>query len=99
MKLSNHNIFDTIIDLVIQRRSQYSSYDSCDSSPCQDKFFDKGWSEYKQGFGSLSGDYWMGLDELYNLTNTEGRTWSLEVIIQNRVQNLQYHDYMLFCYS
>ena len=81
------NIFDTIIDLVIQRRSQYSSYDSCDSPPCQDNFFDKGWSEYRQGFGSLSGDYWMGLDELYNLTNTEGRTWSLEVII-NIVYNI-----------
>ena len=72
----------TIPELVIQRRSASKSYDSCDSAPCADDYFDKSWSEYKYGFGSLSSDYWIGLEELYNLTNTQGQTWGLEVMIQ-----------------
>ena len=64
---------------MIQRRSASKSYDTCDSSPCRDTYFDKGWSEYKSGFGSLSNDYWIGLEQLYNLTNTQGQTWGLEV--------------------
>ena len=67
---------------MIQRRSASKSYDGCDSALCADKYFDKSWSEYKYGFGSLSSDYWIGLEELYNLTNTQGQTWGLEVMIQ-----------------
>ena len=75
--LTNYFVF---LELVIQRRSASKSYDTCDSSPCRDTYFDKGWSEYKSGFGSLSNDYWIGLEQLYNLTNTQGQTWGLEVI-------------------
>ena len=64
---------------MIQRRPASKSYDGCDSPPCEDAYFDKGWSEYKVGFGSLSNEYWMGLEKLYNLTNTQGYTWGLEV--------------------
>ena len=67
------------VELVIQRRPASKSYDGCDSPPCEDDYFDKGWSEYKVGFGSLSNEYWMGLEKLYNLTNTQGYTWGLEV--------------------
>ena len=72
----------TFVELVIQRRSASKSYGSRDSSPCVDKYFDKSWSEYKSGFGSLSSDYWIGLEELYNLTNTQGKVWGLEVMHQ-----------------
>ena len=46
-----------------------------------DDFFDKGWSEYKVGFGDPSGDFWIGLDNLYNLTSLAGGDlkWNLEV--------------------
>ena len=27
------------------------------------------WTDYKQGFGNLSGEYWLGLDHLYELTS------------------------------
>ena len=74
--LTNYFVF---LELVIQRRSASKSYDTCDSSPCRDTYFDKGWSEYKSGFGSMSNDYWIGLEQLYNLTNTQGQTWGLEV--------------------
>ena len=65
---------------MIQRRPASKSYDGCDSPPCEDDYFDKGWSEYKVGFGSLSNEYWMGLEKLHNLTNTQGYTWGLEVL-------------------
>ena len=83
---------------MIQRRSASKSYDTCDSSPCRDTYFDKGWSEYKSGFGSLSNDYWIGLEQLYNLTNTQGQTWGLEVTKHKNRSNLyQYpQKYLLY---
>ena len=43
-------------------------------------FFDKKWAEYKSGFGDIKTDYWIGLEEIYNLTKSEnGLTWRLEV--------------------
>ena len=86
IKMLNYDIalinYIVFVELVIQRRSASKSYGSCDSSPCVDTYFDKSWSEYKSGFGSLSSDYWIGLEELYNLTNTQGKVWGLEVMHQ-----------------
>ncbi|XP_050406047.1 ryncolin-4-like [Patella vulgata] len=33
-------------------------------------YFNRTWQEYKDGFGSLSSDHWLGLDKLYYLTNS-----------------------------
>jgi len=33
-------------------------------------FFNRTWSEFKVGFGNTSGNYWLGNDQLYQLTNT-----------------------------
>ena len=88
----------TLPELVIQRRSASKSYDGCDVAPCADKYFDKSWSEYKYGFGSLSSDYWIGLEELYNLTNTQGQTWGLEVIFEQHEKHF-YVSLVLVVYS
>ena len=40
-------------------------------------YFNKTWSQYKTGFGNIDSDYWIGLENLYNLTNTY--EWSLIV--------------------
>ncbi|XP_048750413.1 microfibril-associated glycoprotein 4-like [Ostrea edulis] len=34
--------------------------------------FYRGWSDYKNGFGSPSGEYWLGLENLHTLTSEEG---------------------------
>lgn len=33
-------------------------------------FEDKGWSDYRDGFGSYLGNYWMGLEKLHKITSS-----------------------------
>ena len=33
--------------------------------------FYRDWVEYKNGFGNLDGEFWLGLHKIYRLTNSE----------------------------
>ena len=33
--------------------------------------FYTGWGEYKNGFGDLNGEFWLGLYKIYRLTNSD----------------------------
>ena len=35
--------------------------------------FQRGWNDYKRGFGSLNGEFWLGLDKMNRLTKTKSR--------------------------
>ncbi|XP_044027878.1 tenascin-like isoform X1 [Siniperca chuatsi] len=46
--------------------------------------FFRGWKEYSKGFGDLSGEFWLGLDSLHNLT--AATRMSLRVDLRDRDQ-------------
>ena len=53
-----HLLFHSVIERTIQHRIS----DSVD--------FDRDWDDYVNGFGEEDGNYWMGLEEIHQLTTT-----------------------------
>ncbi|XP_046861613.1 ryncolin-2-like [Xenia sp. Carnegie-2017] len=55
--------------------------------------FYRGWKDYKQGFGDLKGEFWLGLDKIYRLTSA--RRNKLRVDLGDTSGNKTYaeHDY------
>ncbi|XP_020628450.1 ryncolin-2-like [Orbicella faveolata] len=56
--------------------------------------FYRGWTEYKRGFGSLTGEFWLGLDEIHRLTSS-GR-YKLRVDLEDFDGNTYYAEYDFF---
>ena len=56
--------------------------------------FYRGWTEYKSGFGSLTGEFWLGLDKIHRLTSS-GR-YKLRVDLDDFTGNTYYAEYDLF---
>ena len=51
------------------------------------------WTDYQQGFGSLSGEFWLGLDKIHRLTST---ATELRVDMQDFEGNSAYAQYTTF---
>ena len=45
--------------------------------------FNRLWDAYKSGFGNSSGNYWMGLEELYQLTSNDSYMLRFELLLVN----------------
>ena len=52
------------------------------------------WNDYEKGFGSLTGEYWLGLKKLHRLT-TNG-DWILRVELEDFYGNTTYAEYTNF---
>jgi len=45
--------------------------------------FSRPWAEYKAGFGDKSGNFWLGLEDLHNITNN-GQNHEMSAYMQTR---------------
>ena len=53
--------------------------------------FYRGWYDYKYGFGSLSGEFWLGLDKIHRLT--VGESNKLRVDLEDFNNNTAFAEY------
>ena len=53
--------------------------------------FYRGWADYKQGFGNLNGEFWLGLDKMHRLTK-EGKK-RIRVDLEDIEGNTAYAEY------
>ncbi|XP_046861603.1 angiopoietin-related protein 7-like, partial [Xenia sp. Carnegie-2017] len=56
--------------------------------------FYRGWKDYKQGFGDLKGEFWLGLEKIYRLTSA--RRNKLRVDLGDWSGNKRYAEYDYF---
>ena len=56
--------------------------------------FYRTWDEYKTGFGNLSGEFWLGNENIHRLTDV--RSTSLRVDLRDWSMNLRYAKYRTF---
>ena len=56
--------------------------------------FYRGWSDYKSGFGNVIGEFWLGLDRINRLTNSE--RYRLRVDLEDIEGKTAYAEYDMF---
>lgn len=56
--------------------------------------FNLGWNDYKQGFGSLTADHWLGNSKIHQLTSS--RHYKLRVELENFDGEVRYAEYGQF---
>jgi ficolin len=57
--------------------------------------FYRGWQDYKNGFGDLNGNFWLGLDRIHRLTKS-GQNVSLRVDLMDWTNDTVYAKYGSF---
>jgi hypothetical protein len=56
--------------------------------------FYRGWQDYKQGFGDINGEYWLGLDKIHRLTIASQN--KLRIDMEDWSGNKKYAEYDSF---
>ena len=56
--------------------------------------FYKNWNDYEDGFGDLTGEYWLGLEKLHRLT--VNGDWTLRIELEDFYGNDTYAEYTTF---
>ena len=56
--------------------------------------FYRGWTEYKFGFGNLSGEFWLGNDNLHRIAAAGNMT--LRVDLEGFERNVPFAEYSIF---
>ena len=62
--------------IVIQRRHEHGLN------------FDREWIDYKRGFGSFDGDFWLGNDKIYHLTRSEWYELRVELTLEDDAREI-----------
>ncbi|XP_025114069.1 fibrinogen-like protein A [Pomacea canaliculata] len=55
--------------------------------------FHRNWADYENGFGNISGDFWLGLDAIYDMTGTGYSRLRVELVATAGPLHLAYYDY------
>ena len=56
-----------------------------------------GWQDYKDGFGDLNGEFWLGLDKIHRLTTASGgQQTTLRIDLGDHSGNKRYAKYSAF---
>ncbi|XP_071790474.1 microfibril-associated glycoprotein 4-like [Asterias amurensis] len=48
--------------------------------------FNRGWDEYMNGFGNLSGSFWLGNEKVHQLTDDGATSWEIQVYVVDALQ-------------
>ncbi|XP_072013980.1 uncharacterized protein [Amphiura filiformis] len=54
------------------------------------------WNDYKGGFGSFDGEFWLGLELVHLLTSSSGQSWELMIQLQDFNNDTAYARYQSF---
>ncbi|XP_038067000.1 fibrinogen-like protein 1 [Patiria miniata] len=60
--------------------------------------FDRNWQEYTEGFGNLTGEFWLGNQNLRALTEPPSETWELLITLtsfSNEEEHVHYGDFSI----
>ncbi|XP_047431866.1 angiopoietin-related protein 5-like isoform X1 [Mugil cephalus] len=58
--------------------------------------FNRKWAEYKNGFGTLTQDHWLGLKKVFLLTKNKSKKWTLRVDLWDHEGGSAYAEYKSF---
>ncbi|XP_019385824.1 PREDICTED: angiopoietin-related protein 5 [Crocodylus porosus] len=55
--------------------------------------FQRTWSEYLDGFGDLSGEFWLGLRKIFHIVNQKAARFKLHVVLESEDDRYAYASY------